>query len=122
MGPVMVLIVDDHPDTAILLSKLLARAGVRAEFVTSGLDALGFLSRHVPRLVILDVMMPDMNGLDVLRAIREDAAYDAVKVMMYTADATYNRWQEALRNGAQAYLVKGTVHWDDLVTEVKRLL
>ena len=118
----MVLVVDDHPDTAMLLTKVLGKAGVRAEYVTSGPDALGFLSRQRPKLVILDVMMPDMDGIDVLRAIRKEPAFDAVKVMMYTADVSYSRWKDALRAGANAYVVKGTVNWDDLVNEVRSLI
>jgi CheY-like chemotaxis protein len=118
----MVLVVDDHPDTCIALTKLLRRSGVTAEFVTSGEDALGFMNRQVPKLVILDVMMPDMNGIDVLRAIRRNLEFEKVAVMMYSADAASNRMKEAMRDGAQAYLIKGSIGWDQLVNEVKRFV
>src|SRR5687768_5477927 len=116
----MVLVVDDHPDTCIALVKLLRRSGVTADFVTSGLDALGFLNRRPPKLVVLDVMMPDMNVIDVLRAIRGEMRFNDVSVMMYSADSSSGRMQQALNEGAQSYVVKGSIGWDELVSEVKR--
>jgi two-component system chemotaxis response regulator CheY len=65
-------------------------------------------------------MMPDMDGIDVLRAIRRDPALQNVSVLMYSADSSYVRMKEAMREGAQAYLVKGTIGWDALVKEVKQ--
>ena len=116
----MVLVVDDHPDTCIALVKLLRRSGVSADFVTSGIDALGFLNRQAPKLVVLDVMMPDMNGIDVLRAIRGETRFNGVSIMMYSADSSSGRMQQALNEGAQSYVVKGAIGWEQLISEVKR--
>ena len=85
-----------------------------------GPDALSVIRARMPRVVLLDVMMPDMNGIDVLRALRADLTYEQVSVLMYSGDPTHSRMKEALREGAQGYLVKGTVGWDDLISEVRR--
>ena len=116
----MVLIVDDHSDTCLALQKLLTRAGVPADYVTSGPDAVGVIRSRKPDVVVLDVMMPDMNGIDVLRTIRSDIAYEQVAILMYSGDHTHSRMREAMREGAQGYLVKGTIGWDELVKEVRR--
>ena len=118
----MVLIVDDHADTAALLARVLRRAGIEAQAVTGGVEALSFMTGRVPALVILDVMMPDMNGIDVLRAMRRDDALRGVRVIMYSADAAYPRMREALRAGAHRYFVKGTIGSEQLVSEVRRLV
>ena len=118
----MVLVVDDHPDTCVLLTKLLRLSGLETEFVTSGPDALRFLGLKVPRLVILDVMMPDMDGIDTLRAIRKVSAYDDVSVMMYSADAAHDRMTEAMRAGAQLYVGTGPIGWDAFVESVRLLI
>ena len=118
----MVLVVDDHRDTASLLTKLLRRSGIPADFVTSGRDALDSLGHDPPKLVILDVMMPEMNGIDTLRAMRNDRAYDGVSVMMYSADAAHDRMKEAMREGAQLYVVKGSIGWVALVESVQLLI
>jgi two-component system cell cycle sensor histidine kinase PleC len=116
----MVLVVDDHPDTCTLLTRVLRRAGFEAEFVTSGIDAIAFLSRRLPQVVVLDVMMPDMDGIDTLRAMRDEERSRDVPVIMYSADASHDRMGEAMRQGAQGYLVKGTVGWDELLAAVRR--
>jgi CheY-like chemotaxis protein len=120
MSARVVLLVDDHEDTCQGLVRLLRRDGLEAEFVTTGYDALAYMERTVPRVVILDVMMPDMSGIEVLRNIRANAAWASIPVLMYSADAGHGSLTEALRAGAQGYLVKGTIGWRQFVEEVRR--
>ena len=79
------LIVDDEKDTCAALVKLLSRHGHMAEAATSGRAALEYLRRLVPQAVVLDFMMPDMDGLTVLREIRKRRESTDLPVILYTA-------------------------------------
>ena len=68
----MILIVDDHPDSCEPLKRLLTMVGHPAECVQSGPDALAYMRTVEPDAVVLDVRMPGMSGLDVLKIVRSD--------------------------------------------------
>ena len=104
-GSRMILVVDDHDDTRHVLIKLLNASGYEALGVCDGAQALLFLKTHRPKLMILDCHMPCLNGFDVLRAIRSDAALADLPVLMFSADAAAEG--PALQHGAQGFIVKG---------------
>jgi len=82
-----VLIVDDEPDLAELVDLMLRKAGVEVSCrrVVTGRDALEHCRRDLPNLVLLDVALPDIAGLDVLRALKKDAATARIPVVIVTA-------------------------------------
>ena len=95
--------------------RLVQVIGHKATAATSGREALDALEReHRPDLVLLDVMMPEMDGLEVLRTVRADGRFDDLAVVMYTAVTDPVKREEALRLGAQDYAVKGRVLVSDL--------
>lgn len=117
-----VLVVDDNPDSCELLARLLRRAGHTADCETSArgaVDALAAADGNLPDLVILDVMMPGMNGLEVLKSVRRDARTAAVAVVMFTALSDAKTRAEAQRLGATGYVVKG-IGWGDLQAEIQK--
>ena len=118
----MILVVDDHQDVAQVLVKLLQRSGYQAEMVNDGPTALRFLEHIRPEAVLLDVMMPEMDGQEVLRLIRQDALCGDVPVVMFSADGTEPRKQEAMKAGASGYLVKGMVDWYDLRSYLEKIV
>ena len=118
----MILVVDDHADTCEALEHLFRRRGIEVRCAESGSAAVEFLIRHTPRLILLDVMTPDMSGIDLLKLIRSNRDFDATPVIMYSADFQYERWDEAKRLGAQDYLVKGTIGFDALLDRVQSWL
>ena len=117
----MILIVDDHKDTGMVLERLLRYAGHDAVAVTSGADALGMLHIRKPSLMVLDVNMPDMDGLAVLRTMKADHGWRDVRVVMYSADTRPETMHEATRLGAVAFLIKGTVGVAPLVARIVEL-
>lgn len=109
-----ILVVDDHPDLGRVMVRLLTLAGYVAAHVKDGPAALQHLRQSRPGLVLLDIMMPGMNGLDVLRAIREDAALRDQPVVVYSALDDPASRREALSLDAQGYIVKGRIDAESL--------
>ena len=82
-----VLVADDDPDIRDLVVFKLQQAGYEVRAVEDGTAALGALEDAIPDLVVLDVMMPGLSGLDVLRQIRATERLSSVKVLLLTARA-----------------------------------
>ena len=118
----MVLIVDDNPDTCGLLTRWFRRGGIDCDSVMSGAAALALMQRQPPGVVILDVGMPGMNGIEVVRKIRRTDTLKEIPVIIYSADASYSLLREAMQAGAQSFIVKGTVALDQLVSEARFFL
>ena len=116
----MILIVDDHLDTGTVLARLLKRCGHEAVAVGSGEAALKLLETARPSVIVLDMMMPDMGGLEVLRRVRADAAVKDVPVIIFSADYAAESARAAREQGAQEYVVKGAVGWDKLCDLIGR--
>jgi CheY-like chemotaxis protein len=115
---IVILIVDDHLDSCEALKRLLERVGYRSQTVASGEEALGFIRAVKPKLLVLDVMMPGLSGLDVLRTIRGDPELTDIPVMMYTALDTPEAADEAYRLGAQDYIPKSRCDWTELLGRI----
>lgn len=110
----MVLVVDDQPDLCRVLVRLLQMAGYKAASATDGASALEFVRKTPPALVILDIMMPGMSGFDVLREIRAEPRFDPMSVVMYSAMSDPATKQRAMALGAQDFMVKSNVGFEDL--------
>jgi CheY-like chemotaxis protein len=114
-----VLVVDDNHDTCELLARILRRAGHDAACETTARGALQRLTASTPDLIIADVMMPEMDGLDLLRAIRSDPSSAAVTVVVFSALSDERTREEARRLGANGYVVKGS-GWAELHAEIEK--
>lgn len=117
----MILIIDDQKDIGTGLERLLRYAGHDAVSVTGGAEALAMLHVRKPSLVVLDVNMPEMDGLTVLKLIKEHTELNDVPVMMYSADTQHETMTEAKRLGAVDFLAKGTIGFDKLVARICEL-
>jgi len=115
-----ILVVDDSTDNANVLTLLLRQKGYTAVAVASGAEAIRFLEKIIPAVVILDVMMPGMDGFEVLQWIRGNQCLARLPVMMYTADPSPEVHGRALRSGAQEFLVKGRAPISELLGAVGR--
>lgn len=107
-----ILIVDDHPDAARPLALLMRHMGHRGVYVDSGEKALGFLQQCLPDLIVLDAMMPGMDGIEVLRRVRSDPRTATVPVVMFSAIGESAYQAHALRHGANDYWVKASLTLD----------
>jgi PAS domain S-box-containing protein len=104
--PARVLVADDNADMSEYLARLLRTAGYMVTTVTDGRAALDAVRAAAPDLVISDVMMPRLSGLDLVAALRADARTAAVPVLLLSARAGLEASVAGLRAGADDYLVK----------------
>ena len=117
-----VLIVDDDLGTGRLLAMLIRQLGHQADFVESGCKALEYLSHHRPDLVILDVMMPGIDGLEVLRRMRADPTTATLPVVMFSAMSDPQFRQTVRKMGANDYWVKASLDFRSLEERLALLI
>ena len=101
-----ILVIEDDPGIAALVAYQLTRAGYRVETALAGSGGLDALHRDIPDLVVLDRMLPELSGDDVLRAIRQDPATRSLPVLVLTAKREEIERIEGLEMGADDYLTK----------------
>src|SRR5882724_9184816 len=104
--PNKILIVDDEPFNLDLLEQELEDQNFTIERANAGADALAKVPGYQPDRIILVYMMPKMNGLEVLRRLREDALYKRIPVILLTAKATQEDKVRGLDAGADDYVIK----------------
>jgi CheY-like chemotaxis protein len=117
-----ILVVDDNDAICKSLAKLLDHVGHKGYCVTSGEDALQFVKNKMPDLIILDVMMPGMDGLEVLRRLRSEEQTKKLPVVMFSAVTDDDYRSHVLSKGATDYWVKATIGFDDLEHRLRKLL
>jgi DNA-binding response OmpR family regulator len=100
-----VLVVDDEPAIGDIVSRYLKRAGYNTAVAASGKDALGHAERSSPDVVVLDLMLPDIDGLEVMRRLRKDN-HKRAAIILLTARAEESDRITGLRLGADDYVVK----------------
>jgi CheY-like chemotaxis protein len=114
-----VLVIDDNKDARVLASRILRHLGEEAFCVASGAEGIEFLRHERPKLVLLDLDMPEMDGFAVLRRIRSDPRLAGLPVVMFSA-ATEKELLAALAGGADDYLRKGSCSVDDIRCSVRQ--
>lgn len=116
-----ILIVDDEPNIVISLEYLMKREGWETAVAADGEAALAALEKVLPDLVILDVMLPRMNGFEVCRRIRADLRWRSLRILMLTAKGRETEVEKGLGLGADAYVTK-PFSTKDLVAQIRALL
>lgn len=116
-----VLIVDDEPMARTLLRLMLIRAGFDVSEAEDGFDALEKVKRNRPDVILLDVMMPGMDGFSVCETLRNEAETAALPIIMLSAKTDLDSINRGLRVGATKYLTK-PISPDELTRHVRDAL
>lgn len=116
-----VLIVDDEPMARTLLRLMLVRAGFEVLEAENGFEALDKVKQKQPDLVLLDVMMPGIDGFSVCEALRKDALTADLPVIMLSAKTDLESVNRGLRLGANKYLTK-PISTEELTRQVRDVL
>ena len=101
-----VLLVDDEPNILIALEFLLQREGYRVEKAFNGRQALDLLMHLRPNIIVLDVMMPGIDGFEVAREVRSRPELDQTKIVFLTAKGTTADKMQGYDTGGEYYLIK----------------
>lgn len=116
-----ILIIDDDVDTLRLVGLMLQRQGYQISAASNGTLGLSKALEERPDLILLDVMMPDMDGYEVVRRLRKNPATVSIPVLMFTAKTQIDDKVTGFESGADDYLTKPT-HPTELQAHVKALL
>jgi DNA-binding response OmpR family regulator len=114
-----VLTVDDRPETAKILARILEVSGFEPHVATSGAEALEIYAAARPHVVLLDLGMPDMDGFEVCRRIRQSPDSAAVLIVIVSGYDQEEQKVKAIEAGANYYLVK-PVDAANLVTLIEQ--
>ncbi len=121
MSAIRILVVDDDPAVRRLAAHTLTLEGFDVVQASSGKEALDHIDGAPIDLIVLDNSMPDMNGRDVARALREDPRNAGLPILMLSALVSDEQQWDGWRAGVDLYLTKPYEN-DDLVSHVHRLL
>ena len=119
--PSKILIVDDEPYMLRIIELSLRKGGHQLLVGRNGREAIALASQEKPQAIVMDVLMPEMDGLQALRALRQAPATAAIPVIMLTARGQILTRQEAEASGASLFLTK-PFSPTQLLIEVERLI
>ena len=117
----LILVVDDEEDILELVKYNLKKEGFDVECAENGLQALELAKESIPDVVVMDIMMPEMDGIEASRHLREHARLRAIPILMLTARSDESDQVQGLDAGADIYLTK-PVSIPVLVSQIKALL
>src|SRR5262245_4796661 len=116
-----ILVVEDDRDIGELVSRYLEKAGFTADLVSSGRDAIASIAATPPDLLVLDLMLPQVDGLEVCRSVRANEKTAGIPIIMLTARAEESERIVGLEIGADDYIAK-PFSPNELVARVRALL
>lgn len=117
----LILVVDDEATQRLLTRDTLEQAGFRVEDAPNGEDGLALIGKLKPDLVLLDVMMPGMDGFDVCRRVRGDQAISEIPIIIVTGREDTEDIQKGFDAGATDFLTKPVI-WNLLPNRVRYVL
>ena len=116
-----ILIADDEPNIVVSLEFLMKQKGYVVRVANTGEEALAAVGEFAPDLILLDVMMPRMSGYDLCQRVRENPAWQAIKIIMLSAKGRDIEVSKGMAVGADAYVTK-PFSTKDLIAKVQELL
>ncbi len=102
----VILFVDDDPVTLELMGQAAKLLGYQSNLARSGAKAFELLRAEKPRMIFLDLMMPDMDGLTVLRELKKEKEFEKIPVIILSAGASFDDSIVCMNEGASEYLLK----------------
>ena len=116
--PGSILVVEDHDDLRELMRRTLQQAGWTVEEAANGREALDRLEISVPKLIVLDLMMPEMDGFSFIEAMRQKPSWQSIPVIVITAKDLTVEDRQRLNGYVQYIIRKGTRVRDELLEEL----
>ena len=101
-----IVIIEDEPDTAEMYAEMMRICGFQVDIFFGGKSAITKLVEQKPAAVVLDIMMPDYSGLDILKTMKADRSLSEIPVVIVSAKTLPDEIQQGLNAGANVYLTK----------------
>ncbi|MCG8472138.1 MAG: response regulator [Desulfobacterales bacterium] len=122
-----ILVVDDEPDLTLAIRKRLEKEGFLTDVAYDGSEAMAKVEANPPDAIVLDVMMPEMDGYAVCSKLKNDSRYEEIPILMLTAVADHVGSTKYSHYGGKAmdaddYIPKGPESTEEIIAGVKRLL
>ena len=117
-----ILLVEDDPFLVDIYSTKLKEAGFSVQVAIDGKEALKKIKEDIPDLLLLDIVLPNFNGWEILRKIERDDELKALKVVILSNLGEKQEIEKGLKLGAARYLVKAHYTPSEVVEEVKKIL
>lgn len=117
----LVLVVDDEPDARDLYSLYLRYAGIQADTASNGLEAVAKAADRLPDLIVMDLMMPGLTGIEATKRLRADAKTHGIRIVAVTASHDVTTHRAALDAGCESVLTKPCAP-EKLAAEIYRVL
>jgi CheY-like chemotaxis protein len=121
-SPIHVLVVEDDPASREMLTRLLESANCQVGSAVNGVEALRQLSQRVPDLILLDLMMPEMDGFEVVAEMQRNERWRSIPVVVITAKDLTDEDRSRLNGHVARIFRKGTIARDELLSELGALL
>lgn len=115
-----VLVVDDYPDSLEMIGEYLTFRGYQVQLASTGPQAVALARAQCPDIILLDIQMPGMNGVEVLHLLRSDATFVSTPIVALTAHALQSERAAAEREGFDAFIAKPCLP-DELVTQMEKI-
>lgn len=122
MNPTKILLVEDEDSIRDLYKRQLDLAGMSTDAFANGKDALLALQQNQYTLALLDIMLPDLNGLQILKEIRQNDKTRNIPVVLLTNLGQDAIIKEGFQLGADGYLVKAAYTPDQIIQEIKNII
>jgi DNA-binding response OmpR family regulator len=116
-----ILIVDDELSILVPLQFLMEKEGYHPKIAQSGKEAIEKIELHQPALILLDIMLPDLDGYEIYHMIRQRREWDAIRIIFLTAKNRETDMAKGLAMGADAYITKPFSN-SDLLEQIKQLI
>lgn len=120
MSKEKILIVDDEPSILMSLEFLMHKEGYQVFIARDGAEALDIINKHTPDIIILDIMMPEVDGYEVCQLVKANASTSHIKVIFLSAKSKKEDIEKGLEMGADLYLTK-PFSTRTLMTQIKSL-
>jgi CheY-like chemotaxis protein len=117
-----ILVVDDDNNLRLVLTDKLKASGFEVDDAANGKEGLDKALEIHPDLILLDILMPIMNGQEMLKILREDEWGKSAKVVMLTVIEDAASIAQAVEDGSMAYLIKSDESMDEIVEKVRTML
>ena len=119
--PKKILIVDDEPSIIVALQFLMEQNGYQTLVAFSGEEAMETIAEHRPDLILLDIMLPVVDGFEVCQRVRENPEWSNIRIVLVTALGSEVNVTKGLALGADAYIIKPFSN-AEILAKVKELL